>query len=122
MKDELLSEISELEMASRGLFEEDDAFEERLVASRNRKVSSSSANKAGGLSKAAPGGKGKSSGTGSRSANSSGGGGSAWQTPGGSAAGRAALGGKNATAVKSKPKSGGGVFAAMMIDSDSDSD
>jgi hypothetical protein len=120
IKDELLSEISELETASRGLFEEDDAFEERLVASRNRKVSPSSAKKPGGSAKSAPGGKGKSPGTGSRSA--SGGGGSAWQTPGGSAAGRAALGGMNSTTGKSKPKSGGGVFAAMMIDSDSDSD
>jgi hypothetical protein len=40
----------------------------------------------------------------------------AWLTPGN------APGKKVAVASKSKPKTNGGVFAAMMIDSDSDSD
>ncbi len=111
-KDELLEEISELEEASRGLFEEDDAFEVRLQAIRKKQLAASSA------VKAAPGGKGKKPGTGSRSVNS---GGAAWLTPGGLAAKQTALG-KKAVASKSKPKSGGGVFSTMMLDSDSDGD
>ena len=108
-KDGLLEEISDLEGASRGWFEEDDAFEARLRDSRERR------NPPG---KAAPGGKGtKNPGTGSRSA-----GDVAWLTPGGLAAKQTALGKKASAASKSKPKSGGGVFAAMMIGSDSDSD
>jgi hypothetical protein len=117
-KDDILEEISELEGSSRGMFEEDDAFEVRLMANRSKKQSSA----AGTPAKAAPGGRGKKPGTtgGSRSATNSGGG-AAWLTPGGLAARQTALG-KKAAASKSKPKSGGGVFAAMMIDSDSDGD
>ncbi|KAL3778363.1 hypothetical protein ACHAW5_008306 [Stephanodiscus triporus] len=59
----------------------------------------------------------KNPGTGSRSA-----GDVAWLTPGGLAAKQTALGKKASAASKSKPKSGDGVFAAMMIGSDSDSD
>jgi hypothetical protein len=115
-KDDMLGEISELEESSRGMFEEDDAFEVRLMANRSKKQLSA----AGGSSaKAAPGGGGKKpAGTtgGSRSANA------AWLAPGGLAAKQTALGKKAASANKSKPKTPGGVFAAMMIDSDSDGD
>ena len=117
-KDDMLGEISELEESSRGMFEEDDAFEVRLMANRGKRQSSA----AGGSSAAkaaAPGGGGKKpAGTtgGSRSANA------AWLAPGGLAAKQTALGKKAASANKSKPKTPGGVFAAMMIDSDSDGD
>jgi hypothetical protein len=117
-KDDMLGEISELEESSRGMFEEDDAFEVRLMANRGKRQSSA----AGGSSAAkaaAPGGRGKKpAGTtgGSRSANA------AWLAPGGLAAKQTALGKKAASANKSKPKTPGGVFAAMMIDSDSDGD
>lgn len=113
-KDEILEEISRLEEASRGWFEDDESFQVRLEASRKKKVSASSTS-----SKGATGGKGKAPGAGSQSTNSR----SntiAWHTPGGTAAKQAALGKKTA-AAKSKPSSGG-VFAAMMMDSDSDSD
>ncbi|KAL3798505.1 hypothetical protein ACHAWO_002604 [Cyclotella atomus] len=108
-KDEILDEIAELEEASRGWFEDDDTFQVRLDASRSKKVTGSGPSKSSS-------GAGKKPGTGSRSA----GGSTNWVTPGGLAAKQAALGKK--TAVKSKPKSGGGVFAAMMMDSDSDSE
>jgi hypothetical protein len=114
-KDEILEEISQLEEASRGWFEDDDAFHVRLDASRKKKVSISSSSNAG---EAVSGGKGKAPGTGSRSMNA---GNIAWHNPGGNAAKQAALGEKTA-ATKTKPTSSGGVFAAMMMDSDSDSD
>jgi hypothetical protein len=116
-KDELLEEISELEGASRGWFEEDDAFEARLRDSREKRRSAAAGNNPSGKA-APPGGKGKKKpGTGMRST-----GDVAWLTPGGLAAMQTALGKKASAASKSKPKSGGGVFAAMMIDGDSDSD
>jgi hypothetical protein len=106
-KDEILEEIAELEDASRGWFEDEESFQVRLDISRSRKVPGSGASKTSS-------GAGKKPGTGSRSTAS-------WVTPGGLAAKQAAVG-KNAVA-KSKPKSGGGgVFAAMMMDSDSESD
>ena len=108
-KDEILDEIAELEEASRGWFEDDDTFQARLDISRSRKVPGAGATKSSS-------GAGKKPGTGSRSV----GGTTNWVTPGGLAAKQAALGKK--AAAKSKPKSGGGVFAAMMLDSDSDSD
>lgn len=114
-KDEMLGEISQLEEASRGWFEDDDAFHVRLDASRKKKNAVSSSSNAG---KGVSGGKGKAPGTGSRSMTA---GNIAWHTPGGNAAKQAALGKKTA-AAKSKPTSSGGVFAAMMMDSDSDSD
>jgi hypothetical protein len=113
-KDDILEEISELEGASRGMFEEDDAFEVRLRANRGKRQSSATGAPAKGRGK-------KPGTTGSRSATNSIGGGAAWLAPGGLAARQTALG-KKAPASKSKPTSGGGVFAAMMIDSDSDGD
>ena len=106
-KDELLIEISELEEASRGWFEDDDTFEVRLEMSRSKKVPGA------GVSKKSSGAGQKS--TGSRTM----GGPTNWVTPGGLAAKQAALG-RKATNT-SKPKHSGGAFAAMM-DSDSDSD
>mmetsp|Transcript_5413 Transcript_5413/g.12293 ORF Transcript_5413/g.12293 Transcript_5413/m.12293 type:complete len:450 (-) Transcript_5413:113-1462(-) len=107
--EDILEEISELEEGSRGWCEDDEPFEVRLEASRKKSASSSG--------KAASGGKGKKPGTGSRSTNS---GNTTWLTPGGLAAKQSALGKR--AAKKPKPKSSGGVFAAMMMDSDSDSD
>ena len=110
-KDEMMEEISELEEASRGWFEDDDDFQVRLEASRKKRESASKS-----ASKAASGGKGKKAGTGSRTSSRS----TAWLTPGGVASKQNALGKKTVAAKKPKPK--GGVFAAMMMDSDSDSD
>lgn len=111
VKDELLAEISKLEESSRGWFEEDDIFEMRLEACRKRQLmpatSSSKATPTGG-----GGGKGRTSGTGSRTMMKT----TAWLTPGNAPRKKVAV------ASKSKPKTNGGVFAAMMIDSDSDSD
>ncbi len=111
-KDEILEEISQLEEASRGWFEDDDSFQVRLGVSRKKKVAVSSSSG----SKTVSGGKGKAPGTGSRSMNASN---FAWHTSGANAPRQAALGKKTAVA-KSKPTSSGGVFAAMMMDSDSD--
>eukprot|EP01082_Thalassiosira_pseudonana_P010512 g9254.t1 g9254 contig36:211716-213068(-) len=110
-KDELLEEIEELELASQGWFEEEDVFMVRLEASRKKKVPGAGGNKSSG-------GGGKKPGTTSRAANA---GKTNWFTPGGLAAKQAALGKKTA-ASKVETQGGGGVFAAMMMDSDSDSD
>ncbi|KAL7430302.1 hypothetical protein ACHAXH_003149 [Discostella pseudostelligera] len=114
-KDEILEEISQLEEASRGWFEDDDAFQIRLEVSRKKKVAVSNCSSNSGKT----GGKGKAPWTGSRSIIS--GNNIAWHTPGGNAAKQAALG-KMTAVAKSKPTNSGGVFAAMMMDSDSDSD
>ena len=108
-KDELEEQISELEEASRGWFEEEEVFQVRVEASRKKQSASASSKKS------APSGKGKTPGSGSRST-----GNTTWLTPGGLASNQAALGKKSAAKKKSKPS--GGVFAAMMMDSDSDSD
>ena len=111
-KDDILDEIAELEEASRGWFEDDDAFQVRLEDSRRKQEAAIATSSS---SKSASGGKGKKPGTGSRSMTKT-----AWHTPGGLAAKQAALG-KQAVAKKSAPRSnGGGAFAAMMMDSDSD--
>lgn len=109
--DEVRDEIAELEEASRGWFEDDDAFAARLEAGRKRLDAA-----AGGAAKGSSG-KGKKPGTGSRpSANTN------WLTPGGVAAKQAALG-KRATKKKAGARSNGGsAFSAMMMDSDSDLD
>ena len=112
-KDEMMEEISELEEASRGWFEDDDDFQVRLEASRKKRATASKS-----ASKVASGGKGKKAGTGSRTMKSN----TAWLTPGGVASKQNALGKKTVAAKKPKQKGGGGVFAAMMMDSDSDSD
>ncbi|EJK45402.1 hypothetical protein THAOC_35987 [Thalassiosira oceanica] len=108
-KDEILAEIEELEWASQGWFEDDESFEIRLEACRKRlAVKSSSSKKSTSAS-----GKGRAPGTGSRTAGKN----TTWLTPGNSG-----LAAKSKAAKKNKPKSSGGVFAAMMLDSDSDSD
>lgn len=117
LKDEILQEISQLEEASRGWFEDDDAFHVRLEVCRKKKIAVSSGSSNSSV-KTVSGGKGKAPGTGSRSMNP---GNIAWHTPGGNAARQAALG-KETAVAKSKPTGSGGVFAAMMMDSDSDSD
>lgn len=109
MKDELLEEISKLEESSRGWFEEDDTFEVRLGACRKKQLMPATSSKA---TPTGSGGKGRTSGTGSQTMMKT----TAWLTPGN------ALEKKAAVAGKSKPKKNGSVFAAMMIDSDSDSD
>ncbi|KAL9190334.1 hypothetical protein ACHAXT_007545 [Thalassiosira profunda] len=111
-KDELLEEIGDLEDASCGWFEDEESFQARLEASRKKQTAATSSAKSSS-------GKGKKPGTGSRSMKS---GNTTWLTPGGLASKQAALG-KKAAAKKSQPRSnGGGAFAAMMMDSDSDSD
>ncbi|KAL7520345.1 hypothetical protein ACHAWX_005069 [Stephanocyclus meneghinianus] len=109
-KDEILEEIAQLEESSRGWFEDEDSFQARLEISRKKTVSGS------GASSKTPSGAGKKPGTGSRSAGAAS---TSWVTPGGLAAKQSALG-RKAVAKKSKPSPGGGVFAAMMMDSDSD--
>lgn len=106
-KDEILDEIAKLEEASRGWYEDDDLFQVRLENSRKKKVPGSGPSKSSS-------GAGKKPGTGSRST-----GNTSWVTPGGLAAKQNVLG-KKAAAYKAKTKAGG-VFAAMMMDSDSDS-
>mmetsp|Transcript_14519 Transcript_14519/g.26236 ORF Transcript_14519/g.26236 Transcript_14519/m.26236 type:complete len:107 (-) Transcript_14519:39-359(-) len=105
--EEMQEEIEELEEASRGWFEDDDAFHVRLEASRKKlsaavgSVSKASA----GKKKAAP-----------RSAKSA----PNWVTPGGLASKQAARGKKSTK--KNSRSNGGSAFSAMMMDSDSDSD
>jgi hypothetical protein len=103
-KEELLMEINELEEGSRGWFEEDDAFHERLEKSRSRAqqtkgksmMRTTASNKEGGSS-------------GSSIVNK-------WILPGEKPKGQ-----WGATSGKSKVKGkGGAVFTAMMLDSSSD--
>jgi hypothetical protein len=106
---ELMEEIEVLEQDSRGWFEEDEAFDARLQASRR-----AAANAAAAKSSKKSGSKSTSSGGG---ASKSGLPSSAkWVTPGGTAAAAK----KKAAAAKPKAARGGGVFGAMMMDSDSD--
>lgn len=101
-KEEILQEMAELEDASREWFEDDDAFEARLKVSR-------AAAQAKEKKKKSQGGSGGGVGYKARPVSS-------WVTPGANK--------KKAStkpAAKKKP-SGGSVFAAMMMDSDSDSD
>lgn len=109
--EDILEEISELEEASCGWFEDGEAFHVRLEASRKKNAAVAS-----NSTKAASSGKGKKPGTGSRSANTT------FVTPGGLAAKQTALGKKAAAAKKSKARSNGGSAFAAMMDSDSDSD
>jgi hypothetical protein len=102
-KDEILEEIADLEEKSRGWFEEDDAFATRVEACQavwnaRRKQTK----KTGGAKKAAPS---------SSSSNAT-----SWVTTSISR-GPAAKASTNSTGKK---KGKAGVFAAMMIDSDSD--
>ena len=109
--EDILEEISELEEASCGWFEDGEAFHVRLEASRKKNAAVAS-----NSTKAASSGKGKKPGTGSRSANTT------FVTPGGLAAKQTALGKKAAAKKKSKARSNGGSAFAAMMDSDSDSD
>lgn len=107
-KDEILAEIEELERKSRGWFESDEEFEIRLKAARKTsskksttkpKAPSSTSN----FSLPKP----------NASAPTK------WITPS-SSNNRRPTGGKLATASQNGKPRGGGVFAAMMMDSDSD--
>jgi hypothetical protein len=103
---EILVEIEELEQASRGWFEDEDAFDARLAASRRIGVSASkSASKKTG--------KTASSAATPRSGLPTS---AKWVTPGSATAAAK----KKAAASKPKTARGGGVFGAMMMDSDSD--
>lgn len=101
-KDEIQEKIEQLEISSRGWFEEDNAFEARITASRNAWESNSKKKKS---SKSA----------GKKAASSSAG----WATA--STRKKTATSGKSAaTKKKNSNARGGGVFGAMMMDSDSD--
>jgi len=100
-KAEILEEIEELEEKSRDWFEEDDAFQARVDASR------------AAAAKIKPAKKATVNSTGTKSTQ----GASKWVTPG---VAKGGVWGKPATTKKSANAKGGGVFAAMMADSDSD--
>jgi len=102
-KDEILEEIIELEEASRGWFESDEAFEARVEASR---ASWEANNKK--TAKKKPSG-GASAGKSALPATTK------WVTPGASKGGA-----WSKPAAKKKQTGSGGLFAAMMNDSDSD--
>ena len=107
-KDEILAEIEELEEASRGWFEEDDAFHARVDYWR----------------KVAKGRQAKKSGTGKTASGGGGAGGGGFKTAGKTTKyilpGQKKTGWAKPAAAKKKP-AGGSVFSAMMMD-DSDSD
>lgn len=106
-KDEILEKITELEEASRGWFEDDEAFAIRVEASR----AAARAREAKRVVKKPAGSSTGAWGTGAKTKP-----GTTWVTPGAA---------KKKVAAKPSAKSrsgGGGVFAAMMMDSDSDSD
>jgi hypothetical protein len=110
---ELEEQVQELEESSRGWFEDDeDTFGARLQLCRNSFAA-----------KRKPTGKKKASGSSSGSSSAfkvTGGGATKFITPGASRSG-GAWGAKGAVAKPAKKKkSPGGVFAAMMMDSDSD--
>mmetsp|Transcript_15141 Transcript_15141/g.42092 ORF Transcript_15141/g.42092 Transcript_15141/m.42092 type:complete len:439 (+) Transcript_15141:164-1480(+) len=102
-KDEILEEISQLENDSRGWFEDDASFELRVKKSR---ASGKQASKASSK---------KSSSGSSTKKNTT----NAWITSSSTARRPAAKSYGKVGVAKKKP-SGGGVFAAMMYDSDSD--
>jgi hypothetical protein len=103
-KDEILEEIASLEEASRGWFEDDDAFESRVQASR--KAISATARKKAPSNVATVG---SDSTKAKVSANK-------WVTPG------EGKGWSKSGAKKKSKVRGGGVFSAMVIDSDDDDD
>jgi len=108
VKEELEEEVFNLEEASRGWFEDDDDFQLRVDASRKKGAVASGAKATGSKAKkAAPRAPAKSTN---------------WLTPGGLASKQAALGKKTAKKNKGTRSDGGSAFAAMMMDSDSDSD
>jgi hypothetical protein len=104
-KVEILEEIAHLEEASRGWFEDDDAFESRVQASRKAMAATSRKKAASKVATATIGSDTKVK----VSANK-------WVTPGES------KGWSKSGAKKKGHVSGGGVFSAMVIDSDDDDD
>ncbi|KAL9187039.1 hypothetical protein ACHAXT_010759 [Thalassiosira profunda] len=106
-KEEIESNISQLEEASCGWFEEEDAFQARVQKSRDRFEAKHSGSKRGGKGGTRPAGNAASAGKGAGSAK--------WILPGEKP--------KNAWGSAGKKKSkakGGAVFTAMMMDSSSD--
>ena len=113
-KEEIESEIEQLEEASCGWFEEDDAFEARLQRSRD-KFNAKFVKKGGGGGKTSSSSAKKGTGkTGSGNVNK-------WVLPGQKKQGGGAWGASGGKKNTSKNK-GGSVFSAMMMDSDSSSD
>jgi hypothetical protein len=108
---EVLAEIEVLEQDSRGWFEEDDVFDARLQASRRAASAAAAAKSKKNTKSGSGGGAGGASSSKSNLPSSA-----KWVTPGGTAAAKA----KKAAAAKPKATRGGGVFGAMMMDSDSD--
>lgn len=110
-KEEILDEISDLENKSRGWFEDDDHFQNRLDASRSaaRKLGTNkSSKKPTGSKVGAPSTKGGKSASQTK-----------WLVPGPTRSST----GRNASSSKGRAaKSATNAFAAMMMDSDSDSD
>lgn len=104
-KDEVLEEISELENASRGWFEDDASFELRLKNSS--RVSGKQSNKASNK---------KATSSTKKSASSS-----AWVSSSSSSAAKSKAKSYGKVGAAKKKTASGGVFAAMMLD-DSDSD
>ena len=123
-KDDILEEIQQLQEDSRGLFESDESFEDRV--GRNNK-SLQTKQRQGGKGKVGSTKKSAASVTSKRST----GGANAWTTKISSSSSskpisRLSVGGQTKTSTKTSKKSGGGgagdLFAAMMLDDDSDSD
>ena len=107
-KEEIDEEIQQLEQASRGWFESDDAFERRVEISRAAfAAQQQQQSKAKATKKPTT-----SSTTTSRTSAVTG----AWA----STTRKKNMGGSKAKPPSAKPKGAGGVFAAMMMDSDSD--
>mmetsp|Transcript_11354 Transcript_11354/g.21669 ORF Transcript_11354/g.21669 Transcript_11354/m.21669 type:complete len:434 (+) Transcript_11354:48-1349(+) len=104
-KEQIEADIAELEESSRGWFESDEDFDARVQASRSATKPAAAPKKAAAKPAASSGR------------------GTAWVTPGGGTSAWGApkrTGPKSATAKAKSGKSPGGVFAAMMADSDSD--
>ena len=112
-KDEILEEIDYLEQSSQGWFEEDDIFQQRVEACREKYA------KVGGGKKAGAGGGKRVTATSASlnkirapSTNNK------WVVPGAGGGWNS----KTGTKDKKKKSKGGAVFTAMMMDSDSDDD
>jgi len=103
-KEDISEEIAALEEASRGWFEDDDAFEARVAASRRRRAAAAA--RGGG---SAAGRKGKKPASGKT-----------WTTPGGLPSKQNMLAKKTAPKKATKRSNGTSAFAAMMADSDSE--
>jgi hypothetical protein len=119
-KEEIENEIEQLEEASYGWFEEEDAFEARLQRSRDK--FNAKFGKKGGGGKASSSSSSSSSSSAKKTFGKTGAGGSnKWVLPGQKKQGGSAWGTSGGKKNTSKNK-GGSVFSAMMMDSDSSSD